>query len=146
MSKTADEHQATRQTSPTGFYESTSRCLRQTQALTHKNLLLQTRNLKASFAVYFSSFVLLFALYLSEIPVNNMWKAGLPSSRDNPSPTAYPIERLKCSPNMEAETVEQICYQFVMVGNTTHDREMAKNIQSIVGAKGENEKKRGWQR
>ena len=143
MSKTTSENKVNGKTSPTGFYEGTSRCLRQTQALTYKNLLLQGRNLKASFAVYLSSFVLLFTLYLSGIPINNLWKDGLPQSRDDPSPTAYPIERFKCSPNMEAETAEQICYQFVMVGNTTHDRAIAKNIQSIVGAKGENENA-GW--
>ena len=77
---------------------------------------------------------MLLALFLAGIPLDNLWKEGLPQSRDEPSPESYPIEKSRCSLHSERE----LCYEFVMVGNTTHDRDMATNIQSLSGAKGEN--------
>ena len=92
----------------------------QTYALMHKNFILQRRNIGASLTVYFSGFLFLFAIWLCSFPINNMSKSGFTEAFDQPHPKEYDIFTIPCSVNSNLKN--PICYNFVVIGNTTHDR------------------------
>ena len=92
----------------------------QTYALMHKNFILQRRNIGASLTVYFSGFLFLFAIWLCSFPINNMSKSGFAEVFDQPHPKEHDIFTIPCSVNSNLQN--PICYNFVVIGNTTHDR------------------------
>ena len=49
-----------------------------------------------------------------------MAKSGLTEVFDQPHPKEHDIVTIPCSVNSNLQS--QICYNFVIIGNTTHDR------------------------
>ena len=92
----------------------------QTYALMHKNLILQRRNIGASLTVYFSGLLFLFGIWLCSFPINDMSKSGFAEVFDQPHPKEHDIFTIPCSVNSNLQN--PICYNFVIIGNTTHDR------------------------